>query len=324
MANNVASNTTKSLIVLSKVKGVGKKTLSYLARDKAFSAAPRESWGSYVREFSALPESSQADSFAAAEKELEICEQLGIKVFSAADEEYPLSFRKIPDAPALIYCKGNHQLLRERCLTIIGTREPTPMGVESAKRITSWFSDEGWVIVSGLAVGIDATAHKQCLNSNGKTIAVLAHGLEKVYPAENKDLASEILDKGGLLLSEYAPHSRVFKSSFVERDRLQAGLGSATILVQTGVQGGSLHASRASLVYDRLLVVVNPLPSDIEIGHEKIQGNLKIINSRSQDELAQYMKCPSYLTKNIKVLRSREDYLSINHQLLEVYRGLGS
>ncbi|ONN71517.1 hypothetical protein BVL52_10155 [Pseudomonas oryzihabitans] len=253
------------------------------------------------------------------ERDLDACEKLGVKVFSSFDSEYPDTFRKIPDAPPIIYCKGEYRLLKEKCLTVIGTREPTLVGVESAKRITAWFAENGWVIVSGLAVGVDATAHKQCLDSRGKTIAVLAHGLEKIYPAENKHLAASIMDQGGLLMSEYAPYSKVFKSGFVERDRLQAALSMGTVLVQTGVQGGSLHASRASLFYNRILIVVNPVAADIDAQQEKIEGNLKIINTANKSELSSYLKCSAFMLENIRTLKGRGDYESLNFELNKSY-----
>ena len=163
-------------------------------------------------------------------------------------------------------------------IAIVGTREPTQYGAESARKLGGIFAKEGFVVVSGLATGIDAQAHKGALDANGMTIAVLAHGLHTVYPPENKKLANKILDKNGALVSEYPWDKNSSRYSFVERDRIQSGLSLGVFVVETGIGGGTMHTAGFCKKQNRKLIVLSP-----EDFSEKQQGNTKLISDGSAD-----------------------------------------
>jgi DNA processing protein len=143
-----------------------------------------------------------------------------------------------------------------------------------------YFAEKGFNIVSGLALGCDTIAHKGALSVNGTTTAILAHGLQMISPKRNEFIAKEILEKGGLLLSEYLFGVPAYNTSFVERDRLQAGLAIATIVIQTGIKGGTMHAVRTTINNNKILAVVNYKEQSVKC-NENVAGNELLISRGS-------------------------------------------
>ncbi len=127
-------------------------------------------------------------------------QQHSIQIISRESLYYPDCLSKIPDPPVLLYLKGNIDILKKDCIAIVGTRKPTEFGRNKAKEIGGIFAKEGYVVVSGLAAGIDSAAHMGALEAKGLTVAVLAHGLDMIYPAINKQLAETILNNNGALI----------------------------------------------------------------------------------------------------------------------------
>ena len=185
-----------------------------------------------------------------------------IGLLSFYDDNYPDKLRRTIDEkgnatpPLLLYYKGDISLIHMPCATIVGTRQPSDSGIKASSYISQQLTRQGFCIVSGLALGCDTAAHKSALNENGKTIAILAHGLDIITPYCNKPLAHEIVAKGGLLLSEYPIHTTFSKYSFISRDRLQASLSNLCIVVQTGINGGCMHVSNATLLAHKPLYTV--------------------------------------------------------------------
>ena len=183
---------------------------------------------------------------------IENCEKLNIKMLTYLDHEYPEKMKKTTDYPAVIYYKGDISCLSTmNSVAIVGTREPSEYGRRIAFKLGESFAKRGFVDVSGLAIGCDTGGHEGCIAGNGKTIAVLAGGLDKIYPAVNKGLAEEIVKTGGALLSEYPPYSAPFKSAFVDRDRIQAALSDGVMVIETREKGGTWHAVRFAGDYGR-------------------------------------------------------------------------
>ena len=166
-------------------------------------------------------------------------------------------------------------------IAVIGTREPTPNGEKAGKYFSGELAKRGFNIVSGLAVGCDTTGHIGALEVGGITTAFLANGLDwdSIYPKENLELAKEIVNKGGLLLSEYPVGQSCGRYGLVARDRLQAGLSYATIVVQTGEKGGTMHAVNATINSGKPLFAVEYKKNE-DITHSKVQGNIKLINEQ--------------------------------------------
>lgn len=204
------------------------------------------------------------------------CEKNDIKIITYLDKIYPEKLRTILDPPTVLYYKGDISYLNELySVAIIGTREPTEYGMKIAKNLGESFGKRNYVVVSGLAKGCDSGGHEGCLAVDGRTVAVMAGGLDKIYPAKNKELAQRILEGGGALISEYPPYTNTFKNYFVERDRLQSGLSDGVLVVETGEKGGTLHTVQYSIDYKRILACYKH--PDKYLSEEKTFGNQKLI-----------------------------------------------
>lgn len=148
--------------------------------------------------------------------------------------------------PPFLFYKGDMSVTNHKSIAIIGTREPSVEGETASGFFAKTLAEKGVNIVSGLALGCDTFAHKGALEGNGVTTAIIGGGLDKIYPTENKDLADRIVEEGGLILTEYPVGEATTSYSLVARDRLQAALSQAIIVIQTNVNGGSMHAVRAA------------------------------------------------------------------------------
>ncbi len=226
-------------------------------------------------------------------------EEKDIKVIPISSEWYPNYLRLIPDPPTILYAKGNTELLKEKLnLAVVGTREPTETGIKAARKIATTFVEMGYTIVSGLALGIDTAAHEGALKEeNGKTIAVLAGNLMQIYPAKNKELATKILERDGLWLSETPIGQSNTRGNFVKRDRIQSGLSLGVCPVQTPTKSGTQHTIEFSRKQNRFLFTPTPLQQDEN--ENAIQGNIELMNA------------------GVTVLQNKESYKSIHNNLLD-------
>ncbi|HEY0769091.1 MAG TPA: DNA-processing protein DprA [Sphingobacteriaceae bacterium] len=218
-------------------------------------------------------------AFLKAQAILEDAHKSETRVISFYDKDFPKQLRLIPDHPVLLYVKGDERALtRDPSIAIIGTREPTDYGSTMARRCGQLFSEEGFVVVSGLALGCDTAAHEGALAVHGRAVAVLAHGLNMIYPSKNKQLAQEILSKGGCLVSEYAPQEKPRKSYFVERDRIQSGLSKAVVVIETDISGGTMHTVRSCIEQKKPVgCLVHP---EKYATHPKSNGNRYLLREK--------------------------------------------
>lgn len=156
---------------------------------------------------------------------------------------YPQTLIQIPGAPKYLYVRGNIKLLNKNGIALVGSRQASARGLRLAAELTKAAVLHGFVTISGLARGIDSVVHLETLAANGKTIAVLAHGLDHIYPPENKGLAENILKEGGLLLSEHPDGTETRKDLFVARNRIVVGLSRALVVVEAQLRSGSLSSA---------------------------------------------------------------------------------
>lgn len=172
------------------------------------------------------------------ESELERIIRAGINLVSWHDDDYPVRLKEIADPPPVLYFKGTLLPSDERSLAVVGTRGPTSYGREATAGLTAELAHNGIVIVSGLARGIDGVAHRAALENGGRTIAVLANGLDIVYPREHTNLAQQIVDRGAIV-SEYPPGVRPDSRSFPRRNRLISGISLGSLVVEAGEGSGA-------------------------------------------------------------------------------------
>lgn len=173
---------------------------------------------------------------------LEKNKELNIKVTFYTDKNYPKELTRIDNPPAIIYYKGaEFSEISEHAIACVGTRKPTKLSYNAVNYLVPQWVNNNCSIISGLACGVDKLSHQSCISSGGKTVAVLAHGLDMVYPKENKILADRILSSGGILMSEYPVGTKAEKFRFVNRNRLIVGMSKAVVIYECDAKGGTMH-----------------------------------------------------------------------------------
>lgn len=190
-------------------------------------------------------------------KDSQLC---GCDIVCFDDDEYPDLLKQIYDPPFVLFTKGNKNLLSEPQIAVVGSRSASPMGRESAFVFSNDLAKNGVVITSGLALGIDAQAHKGALANQGKTIAVVATGLDRVYPSRHKQLAHDIVDSGGLIVSEFVPGTIPKAGFFPKRNRIISGLSYGVLVVEATIKSGSLITARCAIEQNREVFAI---PSSI-------------------------------------------------------------
>jgi len=191
----------------------------------------------------------------AAQAELARCDRARLRILTYADHCYPELLREIPDPPQALHVRGADLVPRELAVAIVGTRQATEYGRQQAYRLAAALSRAGFTIVSGLARGIDAAAHRGTLDVGGRTIAVLATGVEQIYPPQHADLAAEILPKG-TLVSEITASDTPRRGAFPRRNRIITGLSVGVIVVEASLQSGALVSARHAMEQGRDVLVL--------------------------------------------------------------------
>lgn len=275
---------TITLLALNNIKNFGIKTIINIYREYEYVnnyTFEIASFISFLKEKRNLSEEiieELENNISLVKYELEKEERKDIKVISFFNTKYPIQLKLLKNPPLFLFCKGNIELLSyTKNIAVVGTRENSSIGDKVAKKTSEYFSSKGYTIVSGLAKGIDTSGHIGALNANGKTIAILTD-LIKIYPAENRELAQDILYNNGLLFSEIAPWKNVYRSAFVDRDRLQSGMSLGTFVIETDIKGGTMYTVKFTLEQNRHLFVPNftklPYASDFP----KINGTKYLAN----------------------------------------------
>jgi DNA processing protein len=183
--------------------------------------------------------------------------------------ELPDRLKQIPDPPKQLFIRGEplENLLQRPCLTVVGSRKVSQYGREITNRLVTDVSRAGVVIVSGLAFGVDALAHRAALEAQGPTIAVLPTSIDNIQPASHRQLAESIVEQGGALVSEYSSRAFVQKWNFVQRNRLASGLSQAVLITEAGARSGTLHTASFALEQGReVLAVPGNITSPTSIG----------------------------------------------------------
>lgn len=187
-----------------------------------------------------------------AEQELHYCHENKITVLPYGSDDYPQRLLECTDAPTTLFYRGSANLNSPRVINIIGTRHSTAYGADCVRKLISQLHeiDKSIIIVSGLAYGIDISAHRNALVYGMPTVGVLAHGLDDIYPSSHRDTAAQMLLQGGLI-TEYPSRTRLDKRNFVSRNRIVAGISDATILVESASRGGGLITAGIARSYVR-------------------------------------------------------------------------
>ena len=207
------------------------------------------------------------------------------RLLSLADPDYPQALLQIPDPPVTLYARGRIELLRHPALAIVGSRNPTPGGIADAAAFAEALSNAGLTIVSGLALGIDAAAHRGGLAGSASSIAVLGTGVDRIYPARNRDLAHRLSGEG-LMLSEFPLGTPATAHNFPRRNRIISGLARGCLVIEAALRSGSLITARQALEQGReVFAVPGSIHSPLSKGcHWLIKQGAKLVES-AQDVL---------------------------------------
>jgi DNA processing protein len=211
------------------------------------------------------------NDFNSIEAEIKFCEKHHIQILIPSAKNYPQRLLNCYDPPPILFYRGFADLNKQKTVSIIGTRNNTPYGKSVTEELIEGLLEQEVLIISGLAYGIDAHAHKAAIKNNLPTIGVLAHGLDTIYPASHKSLAKEMLEKGGLL-TEFIKGTLPSKHNFPKRNRIVAGMSDAIIVIETATKGGSMITAEIAYSYNRDIFAI---PG--RINDPKSAGCLKLI-----------------------------------------------
>ncbi|MGQ9864193.1 MAG: DNA-processing protein DprA [Bacteroidia bacterium] len=189
-----------------------------------------------------------------AQKIFDLCQREGIQIIPFWADSYPSLLKQASQFPPVLYVRGKWAP-SPRCISIVGTRKATPYGIKVSKLLSETLAARGYVLVSGLAYGIDTQVHKSAIEVGGNTWAVLAHGLDKIYPPKNKELAHQIAHSGALI-TEYPPGTALHPLNFPYRNRIIAGLSLATIIVESDLKGGAMTTAQWAFHMNRQVYAV--------------------------------------------------------------------
>lgn len=207
----------------------------------------------------APPESAEAIAArhyrSMSEEILDWCGRERCRLLLRGRQEYPSILNEIYDPPLILYARGDPSALEAAAVAIVGTRKPTPYGLQMAEGLACDLASRGVVVISGLARGIDAAAHRGCLDANGRTIAVLGCGIDVTYPREHRRLTERILERG-LTLSEFPPGTSPAPQNFPVRNRIISGLSLGTLIVEASEYSGSLITARLAMEQNREVLAI--------------------------------------------------------------------
>ena len=223
-----------------------------------------------------------------ADEEMRFAQDNNISIITLADEAYPQRLKACFDAPLALFFKGNANLNAKHCISIVGTRKATPYAADCIAQLTARLKQlcPDILIVSGLAYGVDIMAHRQAIDHALPTVAVLAHGLDTLYPARHRKEAMLMMQNGGLL-TEYFSQSKIDKRNFLQRNRIVAGLSAATLLVESAEHGGGLVTCRLAQSYQHdVFAIPGSINSPYSVGCNRlIRDNVAGLVTSAEDIL---------------------------------------
>lgn len=286
MSNQVLSNVEKELpylLALWRIPGLGpREFIACLDGESALSELFRGSRSipDHLKRSSRLIDGIKRPDWSGVDKDLAWLSHQQCCVVPITSKAYPPLLKEVPHPPPILFVKGQVSTLHSTQLAVVGSRRATASGLQIAKQWSRALAARGITITSGLALGIDGAAHQGAL-STGKTIAVLAHGLNQIYPRAHQALAEEIVASGGALVSEFPIGVSPLKHHFPRRNRLISGLSQGTLVVEAALRSGSLVTARHALEQNREVFAIpgsihSPLSKG---GHALIKQGAKLVES---------------------------------------------
>ena len=308
-------------LALSLIKGIGRS--KYIKLIEKFSTAEnifkltKAELQNTIKDKNVCIDILEKKTLAEAEEIIKNHQKNNVNIISLFDNEYPTRLKEIYDPPLFIYYKGENILNNKRMLSIIGTREPTVYGLNNCKNFIKDLKDYNITIISGLAYGIDITAHKEALNNNIATISVLAGGVDIIYPSVHKPIYDKILENNGCILSEFPLGTKHEKFRFPLRNRIIAGLSDGILVIEAGEKSGTEITAMCGNEYNReVFAIPGNINSNKSIGCNKlIQNNKATLVITGSD----IIKNLNWDIQNINKANTKENDINLSKDEQDVY-----
>lgn len=246
---------------------------------------------------------------------------MDIKTINFSDSDYPPILKEIANPPKKFFARG--KLPDNNCpkIAVVGTRKASSLGKQIAENLSRELSAAGIVVVSGLAMGIDAAAHAGAIEGGTETIAVLGNGIDKIYPAQNENLAKKILAGGGAVISEYPPGEPSYKNNFIQRNRIISGLSSAVIVIEAPARSGAIVTARFAAEQGRAVFVIpGPINHPNYVGsHALIRDGATLATSAAEileDLGINHARALSFTEKDGKISLDKLEKLEPSEKLI--------
>ncbi|MER3463411.1 MAG: DNA-protecting protein DprA [Chitinophagaceae bacterium] len=250
------------------------------------------------------------EDFHVAEAEQKFIDKYNVKTLFLTDKEYPQRLLNCYDSPTLLFYKGTADLNTSKVLGIVGTRSNTEYGKHFTEKLVQDLSSENVLIVSGLAFGIDAIAHKAAVKNALRTVGVVGHGLDKIYPPANASLAKDMVKEGGGILSEFFSGTKPDKHNFPIRNRVVAGMCDGTVVIETNIKGGSMITAKLADAYNRDVFALPGRTTDVKSsGCNYLIKNNKAILLTDANELLEVL---GWKTQKQKPKKQRELFIELS------------
>ena len=265
-------------IALNAVKGLGPVKIKHLlshfdSPETIFNKPSSELRKTGLFSEESIKQIRDPDLLRQAEEQLSLAQAHNIRIFTLQDSDYPQILREIFAPPPVLYAKGQFDVFSKHSIAVVGMRQPGTYGRNATPHIVEGLAKNNIAVISGLALGIDSIAHKACLEHGGKTVAVLGSGVDKLYPAANRNLAAQI-EAGGAIISEFPLGTSPLSYNFPRRNRIISGLSAGVLVVEAGKKSGSLITAHYALQQGRDVFAV---PGSIF--SDKSEGTLNLIRN---------------------------------------------
>lgn len=261
--------------------------------DSFFAQPQQDLWQALGTPARICTDAERERLLAAARAELAFVKAHGVEARFIADSNYPVRLEQCDDAPLLVYTLGDAGILdAQHVVSVVGTRNATRYGTDFTKDLVAGLAEQldDLTVVSGLAYGIDVSAHKGALAAGVPTAAVVAHGFNTIYPADHRDIARRMIHEGGAIVTEYPSGAQIHRGNFLARNRIVAGLSDAVIVVESDVRGGALATARIAAGYNRLVGAVPGRVTDrYSRGCNALLASQTAMIIRSADDLVEAM-----------------------------------
>lgn len=245
-----------------------------------------------------------------ADNDLHLMEQYKINLVTIAEPDFPPLLKEISQAPFALYYRGNISVLHKSCVGVVGTRHPDSQGLKAAFNISKELACNNVTVVSGLALGVDAAAHKGALDSEtGSTAAFLASGVDVISPTSNKPVAARILRNGGCILSEYPLQSEAISWHFPERNRLISGVSASVIVIEALEKSGALITAEFALEQNRELFI-HPVALD----YHDFMYKSKSVENETLSGVQKYIQDGATVTEDVQQIIETGKYINVNNE----------